>query len=144
MMQRRNVIFAAIGTLFSGCMQSDQRWYEEGDEPDTEWEKAGRTFVQHLMNRRYRAAHEMLTRQARQATSEADLESEIRRLISEEFRPMEEPWVLSSLSHWPAKERADQGMAYVQIGGDGNDAIMLTVSREDDELRIRAIEWGRP
>lgn len=143
-MRRRTFIPAAIGMLLLACMETDQRWYTQDEEPDTEWEKAGRTFVQHLTHRRYRDAHEMLTHQFKQTMSEQDLAREILRLTSEQFRPMEEPWVLSSLSHWPAKERADEGMAYVQIGGDGNEAIMVTVASEDDALRVRAIEWGRP
>ena len=142
-MRRRAIIFG-VAMLLGGCMGSNERWYEQGEGPDTAWEKAGLTFVQQLMKRRYDDAHAMLTREFGRTTSEQDLERAMRQLTSEKIRPMDDPWVLSSLRYWQAKERADQGMAYVQIGGDGNEAIMVTVAEEDDQFRIRAIEWGRP
>jgi hypothetical protein len=145
-MKRRDLVLFGLACTVLGCTGevASERWYEKGQTPASDWERAGLGFVQQLVARRFADAHRMLAQEAQQRLTERDLEKRTLQLISEEFAPMEEPWVLMSMSRWPDKRWNDQGMTYVQIGGDGNEAIMVTVTLEAEQLRIREIEWGRP
>src|ERR1044072_8026629 len=113
------VALACIG-LLSACGKggSHERWYEQGQQPQTQWEQTGAEFVR-----------------------EHDLEQHALELVSEQVRPMDSPWVLTSLTPWPAKGYSDLGWVYVQIGGDNNEAIAVVVTRESGELRIKEIAW---
>lgn len=122
----------------------DDRWYEPGEAPATAWERAGLDFVKQLMSEDFDAAHRMLDSKLSSSVSSDDLKTALGRLKSEQFVKMDDPWVLSSIERWPDKLADDFGMAYVQIGGDGNEAITVTVTLENDEMKIRHIEWGRP
>jgi hypothetical protein len=136
---------ACSGFLY-GCGQAgtDQRWYEQGQAPQTEWEQTAARFADELLARDFTAAHGMLTSDLKRHMTPRDLERNTEQLVHEESRAMDEPWVLTSMTQWPAKGFGDLGWAYVQIGGDNNEAIAMVVTREDGGLRIREIEWGRP
>jgi hypothetical protein len=139
------VALACIG-LLSGCGKggSHERWYEQGQQPQTQWEQKGAEFVGKLLQSDFAAAHRMLATELKAQVKEQDLEQHTLALVSEQFRPMDSPWVLTSLTAWPAKGFSDLGWVYVQIGGDNNEAIAVVVTRESGELRIKEIAWGRP
>lgn len=122
----------------------DDRWYEPGDTPATAWEQAGLQFVKHLTNGKFEDARSMLSNQLRESLTTEDLAAVMRQLKSEQFVKMDEPWVLSSIERWPDKLADDFGIAYVQIGGDGNEAIIVILTRENGEMKVRHVEWGRP
>ena len=53
--------------------------------------------------------------------------------------------VMSSETGMPDMHPQDVGWVYVSIGGDGfGEAITVTVTQEQDEMKIRTLEWGRP
>jgi len=53
--------------------------------------------------------------------------------------------VICGDDEWPGKEMLDVGWVYVAIDGDGyTEAVTVTITREEDKLVIRNIEWGRP
>lgn len=136
---------ACIG-LLSGCGDAgtDQRWYEQGQAPQTEWERAGTEFARKLLDRNFAAAHSMLAGDFKERVKPQDLERNTLALVHEQHRAMDDPWVLTSMQQWPARRFSDQGWVYVQLGGDNNEALAVVVTREDGQLRIREIEWGRP
>jgi hypothetical protein len=122
----------------------DDRWYEPGESPATAWEQAGLSFVKQLTNENFKAAHRMLGSNLQKSLTIEDLETAMHRLKTEQFVKMDEPWVLSSIERWPDKLAGDFGMVYVQVGGDGNEAITVTMALENSEMKVRHIEWGRP
>ena len=49
------------------------------------------------------------------------------------------------LEDWPEKTDDDLAIVYVPLESDVfSEAIIVTVSKEGDALRISSIEWGRP
>lgn len=145
-LRRLCLLTTLLITVAMGCSgkASQERWYEQGQSPETQWESVGLEFVQRLMHKDFEAAHEMLGSKLKSSLTPEELQTARRRLVSEQFREMDEPWVLSSIESWPDKRPGDQGMAYVQIGGDGNEAIAVTVALEEERLGVREIAWGRP
>jgi hypothetical protein len=49
------------------------------------------------------------------------------------------------LEEWPAMEEQDVANIYIALTGDNFcEAVSIIVAKEDGELRIRDLEWGRP
>jgi hypothetical protein len=49
------------------------------------------------------------------------------------------------MTSWPGKQPADLGWAFVSIGGDVySEAVIVVVTSENGEARIREVEFGRP
>jgi hypothetical protein len=121
-----------------------ERWYEEGDAPQEDWERFALFFVQELCNENFEAAYDLLSASFRSSYSLAELRSDYRSISSAKSTPIGPAWVLSSIEWWPDKAVSDFGMSYVQIGGDFNEAIAPRVSQAGGALVVSAIEWGRP
>lgn len=50
-----------------------------------------------------------------------------------------------TMTSWPAKQPSDVGWAYVSIGGEVySEAVIVVVTSENGEVRIREVEFGRP
>ena len=59
-----------------------------------------------------------------------------------EMGPIE---VGETMTSWPGKQAADIAWVYVSIGGNVySEAITVVVTSEDESLKIREIEFGRP
>lgn len=109
------------------------------------------TFAELLVDGDFKAAHSMLTRDLKRRLKVADLEREYTGMIGQygeegDALPDDlEIVVMASETDLPDRSPEDVGWVYVSIGGDGfSEAISVTVTEEQDELRIRALEWGRP
>ena len=49
------------------------------------------------------------------------------------------------MTSWPAKQPSDVGWAYVGIGGElYSEAVIVVVTSENGEAKIREVEFGRP
>lgn len=49
------------------------------------------------------------------------------------------------LEDWPGKQKDAVARVYVGLSGDGFcEAVTVTLSRENSQIRIRHLEWGRP
>ncbi len=109
------------------------------------------TFAELLVDGDYKAAHSMLTKDLKRRLKAADLEREYSGMIGQygdegdELPDDIEIVVMSSETGMPDRHPQDVGWVYVSIGGDGfSEAISVIVTQEQDELRIRTLEWGRP
>lgn len=104
------------------------------------------SFAEHLVKRKFAAAHAMLASALREECSPADLEKRYDRML-EYVSDAPERLEVMEASDDPAflKEKGDVGWAYVAIGGpDYSEAVTVTVSRESGTLSIASLEWGRP
>jgi len=109
------------------------------------------TFAELLVDGDFKGAHSMLAKELKRRLKAADLEREYTNMIGqygeegEELPDDLEVVVMSSETGMPDMHPQDVGWVYVSIGGDGfSEAIAVTVTQEDDEMKIRTLEWGRP
>jgi hypothetical protein len=102
-------------------------------------------FGRSLVAERFADAHGMLASSLRSSLSPAELEEKFASMIATGDGPPETAEVVAGDDDWPAKEPKDIGWVYVAIGGNGfNEAVTLTIAREEGRMVIREIEWGRP
>lgn len=91
------------------------------------------------------AAHEMLSDRLADDVAASDLLTRFEAL-SEDMGGVTgigQPMVI--LEDWPDKKEEDRAVVYVPLEGDEfSEAITVTVSDQNDALRISSIEWGRP
>lgn len=126
----------------------------DGEADDGELDLAAmiaQTFAELLVDGDFKAAHSMLAKELKRSLKAADLEREYTEMIGQYGEEGEdlpddlEVVVISSETGMPDMQAQDVGWVYVSIGGDGfSEAITVVVTQEQDELRIRTLEWGRP
>lgn len=110
-----------------------------------DYEAKAKEFAEALTANRYEAAFEMLSSSLQAKLSAAELQSEFREMTEYgEGKPRVDGYV-HKMEDWPDKRPSDVGWAYVSISGDDYaEAVTVIVSFEDDAMKIREIEWGRP
>lgn len=148
----------AVNTLREMIGDRDDDAEDEDDgvdapEADAEPDLAAliaQTFAELLVDGDFRAARSMLAKDLKHLEA-ADLEREYREMIGQygeegDALPDDlEVCVMSSETGMPEMEVADLGWVYVAINGDGfSEAVTVTVTREQGEMKIRTLEWGRP
>ncbi|MBS0262256.1 MAG: hypothetical protein JSS02_09925 [Planctomycetes bacterium] len=104
-------------------------------------------FGQFIAQGDFASAHSLLTASARAAHSPADLQQAVERMIAKGEGPITEVTLVSEciLDDWPSKQADDVGYVYVALDGKGFcEAVTVTLTREDDQIRIRTLQWGRP
>ena len=102
-------------------------------------------FTQALARRDYAAAHAMTSRRYRQQTSVEQLRAAFEAIVPTDWKTVGPIEVGTTMTQWPGKEPGDAGWAYVSIGADVySEAVTVVVTLEDDELRVRSVEFGRP
>jgi len=109
--------------------------------------RVAQDFAQRVADADYAAAHNFLTKTAKQTYSPEGFQRSFERMTAYEPGPIRKVDIDPefTLEDWPAKQPDDVAFVYVGLFGDDYvEAVSLTVSREDGELRIREVEWGRP
>lgn len=113
--------------------------------PNLDYEAKAKGFAEALTANRYEAAFEMLSSALQAGSSAADLQSKFEEMTEYgEGKPRVDGFT-HTMDDWPDKRSSDVGWAYVSISGDDYaEAVTVIVSFEDDAMKIREIEWGRP
>ena len=102
-------------------------------------------FTESLAAREYQKAYAMTTEQYRNRTTVEQLRSAFETIIPTDWGPMGPIEVGETMTSWPGKQSDDIGWAYVSIGGDVfSEAVIVVVTSEQGEARIREVEFGRP
>lgn len=104
-------------------------------------------FGRHIADADYTAAHRLLTKAAQQKYTPEGFKQSFEEMTSYEPGPIHRVGVDPQfvLEDWPAKVAGDIASVYVGLFGEEYvEAVTLVVSREDAEVRVRDIEWGRP
>lgn len=102
-------------------------------------------FVRAIVNGEAHLAHAMLAPELANSVSASELIKEYDLLAGDMggVTNIGEPMLL--LEDWPSKGPNDLGIVYVPVEGDVySEAITVTLSELDNNLRITNIEWGRP
>lgn len=102
-------------------------------------------FVSAIVKEAQDRAHAMLSPELAAVVSAANIAEEFDLLARDMggVTNIGEPMVI--LEDWPSKKSNDLAVVYVPLEGDVySEAISVTLSELDSELRITNIEWGRP
>jgi len=112
---------------------------------NTEHGKIAFEFANSIVNGDFAAAHELLTEQQKSDWSPNSLREEYEEMIEYGEGPVTLIEVMNEMTEWSAKKDKDIGWAYVAMSGDGySEAVAVVVCNENNHLKIRQIEWGRP
>lgn len=102
-------------------------------------------FAKLLAQRDYAAAYTMTSRDYRRRMTVEQLRKAFEQIVPPDWGPIEPIEVGETMTRWPGKQAADIGWAYVSLGGNVySEAIIVIVTVENGESKIREVEFGRP
>jgi hypothetical protein len=104
-------------------------------------------FGQHIAAGDYAAAHSLLTKDAQQTYTPDSFKRSFEEMTAYDPGPIQSVEVDPEFAFedWPAKRSGDVAWVYVGLFGEEYvEAVLLTLAREDEEIRLREIKWGRP
>lgn len=102
-------------------------------------------FTQALATRDYGLAYSMTSRSYRQSTPLEQMQEAFETIVPLDWGTVGPIKIGLTMTSWPDQQLTDRLWVYVSIGGDVySEGITAIVMEEKEELRIRAIEWGRP
>lgn len=102
-------------------------------------------FTKALAARDYEAAYALTSRAYREGTSLKAMKEGFEAIVPTDWPSVDPIEVGVTMDDWPGKEPSDAGWVYVSVGGDVySEALTVVVTREDGELRVRSVEFGRP
>lgn len=99
-------------------------------------------FVERLLEQDYAGACKLLHPDLSKLTAK-NLKKNFKQLFVDESSPQSAN-VSDSWEDWPDKRAGDIATCYVSIDSENAEAITVIVTRDGNDLLIRAIEWGRP
>lgn len=103
---------------------------------------AAQQFVDFLLDQDYDAAKGML-HSSLSDVSARDLKRSFEDLFADQPFP-ESANAFDALLEWPHKRKEDLAYIYVAIDSEDSEAVSVVVARDNGNLTIREIEWGRP
>jgi hypothetical protein len=87
----------------------------------------------------------MTSQEYQRGTSLEQMRAGFEAIVPTVWKTTAPPEVTQTLASWPDKRASDVRWAYVGISGDAySEAVTVVVMLEDDTLRIRTVEFGRP
>ena len=102
-------------------------------------------FTKALAARDYDAAYALTSRAYRNSASLKDMADEFETIVPTDWQTVGPIDVGETMADWPGREPSDAGWVYVSVGGDVySEAVTVVVTREEGELRVRVVEFGRP
>lgn len=112
---------------------------------NSEYGKVAFQFASAITNDSFSEAYGLLSEEQQNEQSPELLKEQFEQMIEYGQGPVRHIELISEMTEWPAKEAHDVGWAYVAIVGDEfSEAVSVVVSKENNEYKIRKIEWGRP
>lgn len=102
-------------------------------------------FTKALADRNYDAAYALTSRGYREGTPLQALQAGFETVVPLDWGSVGPVEVVQVMEDWPGREPSDAGWVYVSVGGEVySEAVIVVVTREDGELRVRGAELGRP
>lgn len=104
-------------------------------------------FGHAIVRRDFQSAHTLLTADAQERHSEADLAAEVADMIEYADEPLTRAVVVEdvTMTDWPDKQIGDLAWVYVSLEGEGfGEAVTIVVTETASGPRIRELAWGRP
>lgn len=102
-------------------------------------------FARSLAAREYPKAYAMMSHGYRQERTVDELQIGFEAIVPRAWGAIGPIEVGQTMTSWPGKQPDDVGWAYVSIGGEAySEAVIVIVTSENGEARIREVEFGRP
>ena len=87
----------------------------------------------------------MLSADAKMIYSPLELKEQYSEMTGHTSGPAPDVQVIQELHYWPGMKADDIAWIYVALSGATfSEAVSVIVCREDGEVGIRSVEWGRP
>jgi hypothetical protein len=110
-----------------------------------DYKQVALAFTKALAARDYDAAYALTSRAYRDGTSQKAMADAFETIVPLDWESVDPVEVGHTMEDWPGRESSDAGWVYVSVGGDVySEAVTVVVTREAGELRVRAVEFGRP
>ena len=102
-------------------------------------------FAKLLAAREYPKAYAMTSQGYRQTNTVDQLRTGFEAIVPTDWGAIGPIEAGQTMTSWPGRQPSDLGWAYVSIGGDVySEAVIVVVTSEDGEGKIREVEFGRP
>ena len=102
-------------------------------------------FTNALAARNYPAAYALTSRDYQDGTSLEAMQAAFEAIVPTDWSAIGPVEVGATMEDWPDRKPSDVGWAYVSVGGDAySEAVTVVVTLEDDALKVRTVEFGRP
>ena len=102
-------------------------------------------FTKALAARDYDAAYALTSRAYRDGTNLKAMADAFEAIVPLDWPAGGPIEAGETMEDWPGREPSDAGWVYVSVGGDVySEAVTVVVTREEGELRVRTVEFGRP
>jgi len=112
---------------------------------NSNYQQVALAFTRTLAERQYAKAYEMTSQEYRRHSTVDKLKEDFETIVPNDFGPIAPIEVARTMTSWPGKQPSDLGWVYVSIGGDVySEALVVIVTNENGNMRIREIEFGRP
>ena len=112
---------------------------------DRDYKRVGLAFAKALAARDYDVAYALTSREYRDSTSLKALQAAFESIVPVDWKTAGPIEVGQTMEDWPGREPSDVGWAYVSVGGEVySEPIVVVVTLEEGELRVRTVEFGRP
>jgi hypothetical protein len=102
-------------------------------------------FVKALGAREYDKAYAMTSEEYQGRIATDRLKASFEDIVPTDWGAVGPIAVGETLEEWPGKKSSDLGWACVSIGGDVySEAVIVVVALDNEEPRVREVEFGRP
>jgi hypothetical protein len=128
--------------LFSACSKEEAS-VTSGSASD--YRQVALEFTKALAARQYDKAYAMTSQGYLRRSTVDQLRAAFEAIVPTDWGAMGPIESGQTLTNWSGKQSSDLGWVYVSIGGDVySEAVMVVVTSENGEARIREVEFGRP
>ena len=102
-------------------------------------------FTNALAARNYGAAYALTSNEYRDSTSVEAMQAAFEAIVPTDWKVIGPVEVGETMEDWPGRKPSDVGWAYVSVGGDAySEAVIVVVTLEENALKVRTVEFGRP
>ena len=132
---------ALVVILASSCTKQESDKSTE----KVDYRQVALEFTKSLATRDYAKAYAMAAEEYRKRTSLDQMQTAFEAIVPTDWGKIGAIQVGDTMTTWPTKKPSDLGRAYVSIGGDVySEAVVVVVTLDSGEPKIREVEFGRP
>lgn len=133
------LIVAAI--VMVGCSREEPTTPSGG----IDYRQIALEFAKSLAAREYPKAYAMMSHGYRQKSTVDELRIGFEAIVPTDWGAIGPIEIGETMTSWPGKQPSDVAWAFVSIGGDVySEAVIVVVTSENGEAKIREVEFGRP
>ena len=102
-------------------------------------------FTNALATRNYAAAYALTSNEYRDSMSVEAMQAAFEAIVPTDWNIIGPVEVGETMEDWPGRKPSDVGRVYVSVGGDVySEAVTVIVTLEENALKVRTVEFGRP